>query len=76
MLLGTTEHRGGYGASAGVLRLQIIIDNIMKIMQSLFYLQQVSLLHSDPFYSEAYLRVLSPLRPYQAFNYYYHHHYR
>ena len=33
MLLGTTEHRGGYGASAGVLALQIIIDIIMKIMQ-------------------------------------------
>ena len=36
MLLGTTEHRSGYGASARVLRLQIIIDNITKIMQLLF----------------------------------------
>ena len=37
MLLGTTEHRGGYGASAGVLALQIIIDIIMKIMQLLLH---------------------------------------
>ena len=37
MLLGTTEHRSGYGASAGVLALQIIIDDIMKIMQLLLH---------------------------------------
>ena len=44
MLLGTTEHRGGYGASAGVLALQIIIDNIMKIMQLLIRRSQTGLI--------------------------------
>ena len=44
MLLGTTEHRSGYGASAGVLALQIIIDNITKIMQLLFHQSSTGLI--------------------------------
>ena len=59
MLLGTTEHRGGYGASAGVLGLQIIIDNIINIMQLLLYRYSTGLITAiRVILSQVYLRVL------------------